>query len=79
MNRPIWRKPVVQAGMGIMIVAVLAALAISGLLAGLFRTDNFMPHATCYLRDPRVIGLHVTSDLLIGASYLAISIALIRR
>jgi signal transduction histidine kinase len=63
--------------MAIIMLVMLAVVAASGLLTGLFRTDNFMPHATCYLRDPQVIGLHVTSDLLIGASYLAISIALI--
>lgn len=77
MINSIWRKPSVQAGFGIVTLVALAVLALSGPLAGLFRTDNFMPHATCYLRDPRVIGLHVTSDLLIGASYLSISIALI--
>src|SRR5215472_19020672 len=32
-----------------------------------------MPHATCYLRNPRIIALHVTSDLLIGFAYVAIS------
>jgi len=54
--------------------AVLAVVLISpGLLGGLFRADQFMPHATCYLRNPRIIGLHVTSDLLIGFAYVAIS------
>ena len=44
-----------------------------GLLRNLFRADQFMPHATCYLRNPRIIALHVTSDLLIGLAYVAIS------
>ncbi len=34
---------------------------------------SFMPHATCYLRDPGIIWLHVTTDLVIGFSYVAIA------
>jgi hypothetical protein len=53
---------------------VLAILILSpGFVRGLFRADQFMPHATCYLRNPRIIALHVTSDLLIGFAYVAIS------
>lgn len=35
-----------------------------------------MPHEFCYLRDPKLVWLHVTSDFLIGAAYTAISITL---
>ncbi|HWQ90270.1 MAG TPA: histidine kinase dimerization/phospho-acceptor domain-containing protein, partial [Clostridia bacterium] len=43
---------------------------------GLLRADEFMPHATCYLRNPKIILLHVSSDVLIGASYLCIAFTL---
>jgi signal transduction histidine kinase len=60
---------------------ILGAVAAAGLLfpefvSGLLRADQFMPHATCYLRNPKIIALHVTSDLLIGFSYVIISVTL---
>jgi len=60
---------------GLLLAALLLALLLAspGLLRGLVRADQFMPHATCYLRNPRIIALHVTSDLLIGFAYVAIS------
>jgi signal transduction histidine kinase len=55
--------------------AIVVAIFIlsPGFGRGLFRADQFMPHATCYLRNPRIIALHVTSDLLIGFAYVVIS------
>lgn len=35
-----------------------------------------MPHETCYLRDPKLVWLHVVSDTLIGVAYTAISVTL---
>ena len=35
-----------------------------------------MPHATCYLRNPHIILLHVGSDVLIGLAYVSISATL---
>ena len=35
-----------------------------------------MPHETCYLRDPKLVWLHVVSDILIGVAYTAISVTL---
>ena len=52
---------------------VVAMVVFSPAIRGLFRADQFMPHATCYLRNPRIIALHVTSDLLIGFAYVSIS------
>jgi signal transduction histidine kinase len=52
---------------------VLGAMVILPAMRGLLRADQFMPHATCYLRNPRIITLHVTSDMLIGLAYVAIS------
>src|SRR5512132_758216 len=46
-------------------------------LKSLLSGGDFMPHAYCYLRNPAMIGLHFWSDLLIGLSYVAISLTLI--
>lgn len=35
-----------------------------------------MPHEFCYLRDPKLVWLHVTSDALIGGAYVSISLTL---
>lgn len=35
-----------------------------------------MPHEICYLRDSRLVWLHVAADLLIGVAYTAISVTL---
>lgn len=35
-----------------------------------------MPHELCYLREPKLIWLHVISDSLIGAAYVSISLTL---
>lgn len=35
-----------------------------------------MPHELCYLREPKLIWLHVVSDSLIGAAYVSISVTL---
>lgn len=55
---------------------ILAAVA-TGLLA--FQAFGFpvlgrtgMPHEICYVRDPRLIGLHATADLLIGLEYASV-------
>lgn len=42
----------------------------------LFDTSRFMPHGMCYLWEPGLLWTHVVSDVLIGASYLAISLTL---
>ncbi len=38
--------------------------------------DFFMPHGHCYLWNPRLLWLHVISDILIGTAYVVISSAL---
>lgn len=45
-------------------------------LAALFDTAAFMPHGYCILWRPDLLALHVGSDLLIGASYFSIPLAL---
>ena len=41
-----------------------------------FASGGFLPHGHCYLWKPALVWLHVTSDLLIGVSYVAISVTL---
>lgn len=45
-------------------------------LSALFSSDGFVPHIHCYLDRTGVVWLHVTSDFLIGLSYLVISLTL---
>ena len=42
-----------------------------------FSADGFMPHGYCYLWNPGLVWLHVTSDTLIAAAYLSIPLSLI--
>jgi len=49
----------------------------ANLFANGFAQQMFMPHGMCYLWVPQLYYLHVTSDLLIGLSYVAISSTLI--
>jgi signal transduction histidine kinase len=69
-------NPFFKYGLAIAVAMVLVASIFPEVLGGLLRSDQFMPHATCYLRNPKVILLHVTSDLLIGLSYVSISTTL---
>jgi signal transduction histidine kinase len=45
-------------------------------LRDFFSTSDFMPHGHCFLWKPSLVGLHVSSDALIGTAYLIISITL---
>ncbi|MEO1135325.1 MAG: PAS domain S-box protein [Pseudomonadota bacterium] len=44
--------------------------------AGLFSTQNFMPHGHCYLWLPHILWTHVLSDALTGIAYFSIPAAL---
>lgn len=44
--------------------------------AAWFDTSGFMPHGHCYLWTPSLLLMHVGSDLVIGAAYLAIPFGL---
>ena len=57
--------------------AVLTIILWTDLRTQLFGVAPFYPHKTCYLNDPRLIWLHVTSDFLIGISYVSISLTLV--
>jgi signal transduction histidine kinase len=45
-------------------------------LAGVFASEEFMPHGMCFLWEPALLWLHVVSDFLTGAAYFSIPIAL---
>lgn len=61
-------------------VSVLLAVIGGILIFELFDVSVFkrigMAHEYCYLREPRLIWLHVTSDVLIGLAYVCISATL---
>jgi PAS domain S-box-containing protein len=47
------------------------------LASGLFSTRGFMPHGHCFLWNPTLVWLHVTSDLLIALAYTSIPFTLL--
>ena len=55
---------------------IIGLFALWPKLAGWLLTTSFLPHAYCYLRNAGLVWTHVTADLLIGMSYLAISVTL---
>jgi len=67
------QNPFFRSGLVIALAVAGVTFAFPGFVSGLFRSDQFMPHATCYLRNPDMIRLHVSSDMIIGLSYVAIS------
>jgi PAS domain S-box-containing protein len=50
--------------------------AMSSYLSWLFSPQEYMPHGTCFLWEPELIGLHVASDSAIAIAYYSIPIAL---
>jgi len=67
-----------KTGYGIGVLAVALALMVlwPGVLKNLLVANGFIPHGHCYLWNPSLVSLHVTSDLLIGGAYIAISATL---
>jgi signal transduction histidine kinase/CheY-like chemotaxis protein len=63
---------VLAIGVPIAAVAILAPHAVTQV----FEASGYMPHGHCYLWQPDLIALHGVSDLLIGLSYLVISLTL---
>lgn len=60
-------------------VVALLALAVFTLPAlsdPLLRTNGYAPHGVCILWEPDLLWLHVTTDVLIGVSYVAIALTL---
>jgi signal transduction histidine kinase len=61
-------------------VLVVGAVATGALIFEALGVSIFnrigMPHEFCYLRDGKLVGLHVVSDILIGVAYVSISATL---
>jgi signal transduction histidine kinase/ActR/RegA family two-component response regulator len=64
-------------------VAVAAAFPLAAVVVfapqavtNAFTASGYIPHGHCYLWQPRLLAIHGISDVLIGVSYLAISLAL---
>lgn len=72
----LFANPFLRVGALITLAVGAVIIFFPGIKDGLLRADQFMPHATCYLRNPQIILLHVSSDLLIGIAYLSISLTL---
>ena len=75
MNR-VFGNLFVRGGLIMTAGVVLTIILFPNWIHGLLRSDEFMPHATCYLRNSKMILLHVSSDLIIGISYVCISTTL---
>lgn len=61
--------------LGIVVGALLGALAFEAFDVSVFKRIG-MAHEYCYQREPGLIWLHVTSDVLIGVAYVSISATL---
>lgn len=80
MRRLLPKAAVLSYGIGLLLLAALLLFLWPGLSANLLATGSnsepFMPHEHCYLFIPQLVYLHLSSDLLIGISYVAISLTL---
>lgn len=56
-------------------VVIIIAAALSFWSKFIF-SDNYLPHAYCYLQKAALVWTHVSADILIGLSYIAISFSL---
>jgi PAS domain S-box-containing protein len=70
------RRPRANFWISALIASLLAPLAIWPSLWRDAFSSAYLPHAFCYLSDAKLIWLHVVSDALIGAAYVAISFTL---
>lgn len=68
-------RPAFRYGLGILAAVAGGALLFEAIGMPLLRQIG-MPHEFCYLREPRLVWLHVVSDLLIGLAYTSISLTL---
>lgn len=60
----------------VVLFAVLTFILLLPWWQALLTVSGFIPHGHCYLWKPGLVWLHVTSDALIGLSYVAISATL---
>jgi signal transduction histidine kinase len=77
-SRPLGRwlaLPLFRWSVGIIIAVLLGLVAFELLDVSVFKRIG-LAHEYCYLREPRLIWLHVISDALIGQAYVSISATL---
>ncbi len=67
--------PVFRWSIAILLAVIAGAVVFEFLNISVFQRVGFA-HSYCYLRDPKMIGLHVVSDILIGLAYVSISTTL---
>lgn len=72
---PPLQSPLFRSSVAILATVAGGVLVFETLGISVFRRIG-MPHEFCYLRDPKLVWLHVTADALIGAAYVSISITL---
>lgn len=73
---PRWfTKPLTRWSAGIVLAVIAGVLLFEAMGISVFSRIG-MPHEFCYLREPKLVWLHVVSDLLIGAAYVSISATL---
>ena len=60
----------------LLVLAAPRAIAAQAMAQAMSHTDRFLPHGFCYLWDPALLRTHVLSDVVIGVSYVAISVTL---
>lgn len=61
---------------GLATAIAVGALTLSPQLTSWFLARNFLPHAYCYLGNPRLVWTNVVTDSAVGLAYLAISVTL---
>ena len=66
----------IAVGSGVLTVGALLA-AFPWLLTNIF-SATYLPHGFCFMWNPRLLWLHVVSDIVIGLSYLVIAATLVR-
>lgn len=71
-------RPVLNRNHGLLATGIVTAIAASALFwPRLTASQDFMPHAYCYMWNIKLIWLHVVSDALIFLSYLSIPLTLV--
>jgi PAS domain S-box-containing protein len=76
MSRMIRKSSLLPYSAGLIIVCVALLFAWPGLVQNLFTHERFMTHFHCYAQIRPLVALHFYSDLLIGLSYVSISLTL---
>jgi signal transduction histidine kinase len=66
-------KSFFRYGLVILVLVAAGLLLFPGFARGVFSSEGFMPHYTCYMNNPRMVWLHVASDMFIGLAYVCIS------